>query len=231
MTKNLIKKEVGYWIITILIPFIFAVHYLYYHKSKIEFYIYILFLLFLILSLLFVKRTSKIVSRIIYLTTAIFVVILLIKLIKIKEQQVFLPFYIFVVYIESLFLQKIFEEKYNNKIVHFIIIFLISLIRAILIYIITAILKVPNEPLQHEVLGIVVGFATLIIDPCFYTFYPKENIISFLPVCVYCNWVFFMIHTIYLFLTPTIWVSWILYILWIICVFKLIYKQKNRVIK
>lgn len=55
MTKNLIKKEVRYWIITILIPFIFAVHYLYSHESKMEFYIYILSLLFLTLSLLFVK--------------------------------------------------------------------------------------------------------------------------------------------------------------------------------
>lgn len=72
MTKNLIKKEVGYWIITILIPLIFAVYYLYSHKSKIEFYIYILFLLFLILSLLFVNRTSTIISRIIYIITAIF---------------------------------------------------------------------------------------------------------------------------------------------------------------
>lgn len=134
-------------------------------------------------------------------------------------------------YIEFLFLQKILEEKFNNKTVHFIIIFSISLIRAILIYEITAILKVPNVPLQHKVLNIVVVLATLFIEAYFYTFYPKENIISFLPVCVCCNWAFFMIHTIYLFLTSTNCVSWILYTLCIIYVFKLTYERKNRIIK
>ena len=156
---------------------------------------------------------------------------LLIKITEIKEQQIFLPFYIFVFYIESLFFQKILEEKYNNKIVHFIIIFFISLIRAVLIYEITAILKVPNVPLQHKVLNIVVILATIFIEAYFYTFYPKENIISFLPVCVYCNWIFFMIHTIYLFLTSTNYISYILYTLCIIYVFKLTNERKNKIIK
>ena len=236
MTKNLIKKEVRHLIITILIPFIFAVCYLYFHENEIEFYIYILFLLFLILSLLFVNRANTIISTIIYIITIIFFITLLIKITEIKEKQIFLPFYILVAYIEFLFLQKILEEKFNNKTVHFIIIFSISLIRAILIYEITAILKVPNVPLQHKVLNIVVVLATLFIEAYFYTFYPKENIISFLPVCVCCNWAFFMIHTIYLFLISTNWILYALYALYalyiiIIYFFKLNNKRKNRKIK
>ena len=130
-----------------------------------------------------------------------------------------------------------FYKKYwkKNLIIkqYIILIFSISLIRAILIYEITAILKVPNVPLQHKVLNIVVVLATLFIEAYFYTFYPKENIISFLPVCVCCNWAFFMIHTIYLFLISTNWILYALYALYIIIIyfFKLNNKRKNRKIK
>lgn len=220
------KKNFNWGIIIIIIIIIIGGCNLYLYEKTIELIFYVI--LFILLVIFSLCNNNKIVACIIYLITFIFSIA---SPFIFKNNEILLLFYMFQVYNWLHFLHKVLEKKDNykyiftflpkklrkksiyKKIKYFVVPFPMNFCRFFLICCICTIFK------KHYLFSqklISYSFLTVLIDSFFSGFYESynhnynkelniENKLSFIEVCKYYNWGFFIMYAIFNFFTYINW--------------------------
>lgn len=191
-------------------------------NNKIEFVFYLMWLIMLVILALSTNDQKSIKCR--KKTNSIICIVTIfsiISLVRIKENQIILLFYIIEFYCFLHFLEKILEKKEIRDICikYFLIPFIMNFLRFFIIWLIFLILN--KDENKYELFSSkysnLYALGLAILDSAFiglYEFYSKKekivNKISFIKIFKYYSWIFFIIYSTFIFITYSNLVSWII---------------------